>query len=137
RAHATSPHRTTGDPVGHLVFLHASAIERFLPPSARPSDHSPDWSGLGKEFPETIRALNPRTAKLPESSPSPPLEERVGERRPYLANSEAGSWKGGSLLARAGGVDGQSLPPRPLLHTRAPLPHPLPARSSRGEGFAA
>src|SRR5207247_892876 len=88
RAHATSPHRTTGDPVGHLVFLHASAIERFLPPSARPSDHSPDWSGLGKEFPETIRALNPRTAKLPESSPSPPLEERVGERRPYLPHSD-------------------------------------------------
>src|SRR5947207_2121820 len=40
--------------------------------------------GVGRELPKKFRALNPRTAKQ-QSSPSPPREERVGERRPFPA----------------------------------------------------
>ena len=50
----------------------------------------------GRESPETIRALNPRTAKLLKPSPSPPLEQRAGERRAYPAQPRGGSWGGGS-----------------------------------------
>src|SRR5216117_1605097 len=47
-----------------------------------------------------------------------------------------GLGRGGSLLTTAGGVDWQGFAPPSLLHKRAPLPKPLPARSSRGEGVA-
>jgi len=42
-----------------------------------------------------------------------------------------GRGRGGSLLTTAGGVVWQGLPPPSLLLERAPLPNPLPARSSR------
>ena len=64
-----------------------------------------DWIGSlrsGREFPEpSVRALNPGTSEAPESSPSPPLEERAGERRhfpPRLMGKRlfppSGSWGG-------------------------------------------
>jgi len=39
------------------------------------------------------RALGPGAENEPESSPSPPKEERVGERRPFSVCCCEGSWR--------------------------------------------
>src|SRR5439155_11826235 len=67
-------------------------------------------SPLGRVFPETVPALNPRT--VAEPAPSPPLEERVGERRPYLSHPEPGS-RGGRIVANL-----SRDPSRPAFATR-------------------
>src|SRR5439155_17876519 len=52
----------------------------------------------------------PRT--VAESSPSPPREERVGERRPYLPRSEPGSWGGEPACCAAAAPDELDSPTR-------------------------
>src|SRR5437588_11529548 len=50
-------------------------------------------SPLERESPlKGISRFESRTPKRPEPSPSPPREERVGERRPILLQSLRGSW---------------------------------------------
>src|SRR5260370_42258910 len=65
----------------------------------------PTESGLeervGERIPRRIRALNPRTFEAPESSPSPPLEERAGERRPFPVRRGDGFVERRSFLSGA------------------------------------
>src|SRR5207253_419022 len=51
-------------------------------------------AGIGMYFSEPKRVRTPRMRK---SSPSPPLEERVGERRPFPVRPNGGSSTSGKL----------------------------------------
>src|SRR2546422_10705162 len=79
---------------------------------------SPREGRAGREFPETNRPLNPLTFEAPASSPSPPLEERAGERRPFPVHRGPGSWGGLGRGARFCAFDVVS---RPLSLTLSPL----------------
>ena len=71
---------------------HVSRIRTPCSPSPLPSPL------LGREFPKSFRALNRRTAKR-QPSPSPPREERAGERRPFQTYRVAGSRKGSIICS--------------------------------------
>src|SRR6266853_6502673 len=103
-----------------------ATMERAQPPSPRPSP-------VGGEFPEAYaRALNPRICEAPESSPSPPVEERVGGRRPFPYSGSWGVRTFQSLVARPG-----SLKVCPSWNLRRSVRHmALGAQSARlGPGF--
>jgi hypothetical protein len=60
----------------------------------------PQGKGRGENPPLPERALCPRTLQTAWSSPSPPREERAGERRPFFSRAH-GEGDFDSLFARA------------------------------------
>ena len=95
------PHRAASQQVDLVHLRHPERVRGWT--RGAPLLRSPTAEGGGRDFsPLELRTLNPRTFEVLVSSPSPPprraeavrrLEERVGERRPFLG--QTGSWGGG------------------------------------------